>query len=84
MFNKKGKAMRKAILIFVTAIIVVCLSQQINSCNQQSVTTNSKTDSKSESIDYYIDTVVGHVILSTVIRDESGSCVGVSSIELKD
>lgn len=84
MFNKKEKTMRKTILTFVMAIVVICLSQQVISCNKQSVTTVSENDDKSNRIDYYIDTVVGHVIISTVVSDKSGNIVGVSSIEIKD
>ena len=74
--------MRKAILIVVAAILMAFLSEQFISCNQQPNVEESEYDRRSNHLDYYIDTVVGHVILSTVIRDKSGNFIGVSSIEI--
>jgi len=84
MSNKIQKTMRKAILIVVAAILLACLSEQFISCNQQPRVEGSDYDERANQIDYYIDTVVGHVILSTVIRDKSGNFAGISSIEIRD
>ena len=76
--------MRKTILVFVTAIVIGCFFQLIISCNQYPSVVVSENENRSCSIDYYLDTVAGHVVLSTIVRDKSGNFVGVSSFEIKD
>lgn len=72
--------MRYIIIGILFLIEVVCLS----SCtgNRTTYSDNGKTHSD-YNIDYYVDTINGHIILSTVVDSKFYNQVSISTLELK-
>lgn len=67
-------------MIFVDILLLIGVVYLFSMCNNSNNVTH-----KTDNINYYIDTIKGHVILTTVLTNNSGNRgISVSSLELKD
>lgn len=70
--------------IFVDILLLIGVVYLFSCCN--GIRTTYSDDSKTNSdynINYYIDTINGHVILSTVVDSKYYNNVSISTLELK-
>ena len=74
----------KNILLILKIFICIGVVYLFSCCNgnRTAYSDNNKTNAKYD-INYYIDTINGHVILSTVCESNYNNDISISTLELK-
>ena len=70
--------------IFIDILLLIGVVYLFSCCggNRTPCSNNSETDGN-YNINYYVDTINGHVILSTVVNSKYDNNVSISTLELK-
>lgn len=68
--------------IFIDILLLIGVVYLFSNCRESTASDNNKTNAD-YTIEHYIDTINGHVILSTVVNKEHTIGVSISTLELK-
>lgn len=70
--------------IFIDILLLIGVVYLFSMCREsKTISDNSKTNAD-YTIEHYVDTINGHVILSTVVNKHTTTSVGISTVELND